>query len=367
MAIDSISKQAELAIKVLSASAVLTTIMGWPAVGRHFSSFGIPAELVSTNAAISAGILPALTFMAVFGYLLYVRMECYRFLKSHTNTSTLFLPFFMFQIIPIAFIAILVKYIGVFCGFFTLLWIAMPLFGVIIKPWSTVFWIVVTLSFALSIGLIVGSNIFLTRYRDEWWNKHGEKLEEDPLNYKPNSIFKLYYRFIEYIELTKNFIALYFIHFALQLVVPNILSWVSVLVLLVMSAFLSLVSSLIVVGLAISKKETELGMGNLKGSMGFAIITVILTVLLYSVDIYSYLPKSFGGGKPTNIDVWLKESKYPGLNNWTHMQKEEGRLHLTNTYLVHIDDKVVILADQPRPPGQWAIVPRESIELLSAR
>lgn len=352
-----IGQQAELAVKVLSASAILTTIMGWPAVGHHYSAYGIPAEFVSTEAAIRAGILPALAFMVVFGYLWYVRSECNRSLESKHDSSLFVTPFFLFQVFPLGLTAMLIKYIGVFAGAFALVWTISSAIGLDNSLWGAAFWGVAVLSLILSIGLIAAYFALLSRLKQNLYRES----DESGLHW----MIQLYFRLLEYIELLKNFTALYLIYLAVQLASPNLFDWVSILALLVMAAFLSLAGSLIGVGMAVLKKAADIGLGNLKGSTGFSLVAVLLTVLLYSVEIYPSLSKNLGGGAPTKIDVWLKQDKHPGINNWPRSKSEGGQLHLSDAYLMRLDDKVVILVDKPDPPAHWIVVSRDSIELLT--
>ena len=355
---DWLFKNAEFVLKVLGGSAVLIAIMGWPAVSLFFAGFGIPAEFVTMDAAIRAGILPALSFMVVFGYLWYVRWECNRRFQSKPREVLLDTPLFLLQVVPLAFVSKMVKIVGVFCGLFVALWSIANGIGAANELWGVLFWIVIFISLAGAIGLAAGYTVLSNKFRNF--------LFKDVTEGYPQLVM-IYLRFTDYVELVKNFVALYLICLAVHVVVPGFIEQVSVLGLLVLAAFLSLAGALSVVGMAVIKRVKEISLGNLKGSTGFAVVATILVVMFYSVEIYPQLPKSLGGGEPAVIDVWLPKSSEPALKEWSQAQIHEEQIHLSDAYLVHLDKDVVILVEQPASPACWAVIPRSSVELLTAR
>lgn len=339
---------AEFALKVLGVGTLLTAVMGWPAVSLHYRSYGIPADFVTTEAAVRAGIQPALGFMLIFGYFWYVLRACQRHLpRSHDASST---PLFLFHVVPLAAIALLIRFAGVSSGVFVLLWWLLENWGLVYEPWGGHFWLLVGVSIPLGVGLILAT---LAAFRH--FNRHEFPLEGEP---EPLWTTALYVSLIEYIEFTKNFIAIYLLSFFLKIAFPEIAQWFKLPSILVASAFLALAAMMVGVGIAVLKGVADLAIGNLRQSSAFIVITALLTVWMYSTDLYPSLPKSLGGGKPNTVDLWIEKSRAPSLSEWQRASPIGELYYIRSGHLLHLDSKIAIVTERPEPPTKWIIIPR---------
>lgn len=350
-------ENAEFGLKVLGASAALTAVMGWPAIGRQYALFGIPADLIPVDAAIRAGILPAVIFLLLFGYLWHVRLVCQRLLASKPNVH--FTPLFLFQVIPLAAIALLVRAAGVSSGVFLALWWTLRTLGFVSEPAGLVFWVLISVSFFVCISLYAAARSMT--------NQEAVREVDDVETVELSLMQSVYFQLMDYIQLGKKFIALYLIYLFVSLIIPNAAYLFTIPAMLVLSAFLALAGTLVGVGMAAWKGAGELGLGNLQASTGFSVVSAFLAVLYYSIDVYPELAKSLGGGRPDVAELWVDKSTAPGLVDWPHVTVEKTHFHLSSVHLLRIGSEVVIVVANPIPPAKWAVLPRSAIATISLR
>lgn len=353
-------EHAEFVLKILGAGTLLIAIMGWPAVSLNYHSYGIPSNLIATEAAVRAGIQPALIFMLIFGYFWYVLNACQRLLPmSHDARST---PLFLFHVVPLAALAILIRVIGASSGIFILLWWLLGHLGFVFETKGTLFWVLTGISIPLGVGLIL-LMLATIHVIVNHFNRRDFNLEED---FRPHWTISLYVYLIEYIEFSKNFIALYFIYFFIKIAFPEFSHLFSLPSILVASSFLALAAMMVGVGVAVLKGHLDLALGNLRQSSGFVGITALMTVWMYSTDIHPNLPKSWGGGKPDSAELWIEKSKAPPFDEWQRIKVIEPHYRLRPGYLLHLDDKNAIITERSEPPAKWVVVPRATIATISS-
>ena len=353
-------EHAEFALKLFGASAALTAIMGFPAVSLHFSEFGIPSELVTTDIAVRAGVQPALSFIILFGYLWYVRTNCVKSLSSSTKRAY-FTPLLLVQVVPLAAVAMLVHIGGVYCGVFLVVWWLLGALANVGDPAGPVFWTLIVLSLPAAIGLYITTLSWVRKLTQPDFT---DEVTDDEVT-EPHWAIMLYSGFIDYIEFLKNFVALYLVTLFIELVAPGMAHWFTLSALLVAAAFLALASGLVAIGLATLKGMPELGLGNLRASMGFATFAALLTVLLYSVDVYPALSKSLGGGQPDVVSMWVDRSEVPALGDWPAVETDDNHYHLVSAYLLRLDGEVAIIVDRLKPPARWIVIPRGAVTSIA--
>lgn len=357
---------AEAVLKLLGAGTVLTASMGWPAISLHYSRFGIPADLVTTEAAIRAGILPALTFMALFGYLWHVRATCRRLLKTEEGLRAA--PFFLFQMAPFALLASAVRLLGWGCGTFLVMSWILGAVGVPVEPWGWLCWVLVAPS------LLAGIAIF--RFETGIFERliFGDQRLEDEIEADADTgrgelswMATLYLPLSDYKDFLITVAALHFISMFVHFFVPGSMAWFTLPAKLAVAALLPLSIELFIAGFTTHRGFGDMALGNLAASNGYFVFAALLAVLFYSVDLYPLLPKSLGGGRPEVAEVWVAESGAPALSAWRAASLDGENYHLNPTYLVRLDSSVAILVESPTPPADWVVLARDSITSVTSR
>ncbi len=333
----------EVVFKVVGASSILTAIMGWPALGLHYYRYGIPGQFITTESAIRAGILPALLVLLIITYLRFVKSEITR------HPTHIMYPGFLFHFIPVGLASFLVKVIGALCGIF---WVLKNLTMLLVPGLMEESLTNIILGI-LSVFLIIALKAPVQRF-NQWFNN---KLLSD------QGIAPFYYGNIHFVDLGKVFLGLFFISKVFPIIGIQFIDNVSWWGMLALSALLAASGIFVTIAVAVSKKETDIGLDNLKGGTPLVILMTILSVCYYSIDLYPSLSNTLGGGAVPPVKMVIDKGQVVLSHGWS-VTETEGESIIDQGHIVRFDSKEVIVVNTAYPPGDWIVLPRGAVKSI---
>ena len=381
----------ENALKIIVASVGLVAALGFPAVYLHFSTFGVPTTFISYDHVLRAGALPAVLLM-LFGTYVYWTVK-----EVHLGMTPMHFPRFSLigyaLILPLYLPLMISTLVGGLSMQILLAWAIVWPFA-----WSTsrIFGIDidnrVKLCCAIALYLIVHIIVW-RKARDKSGNKESyldraNKMYEWLVKVEPmRTVMRAVMLTIQSpkditgrgviitiatIILSFNLIP-YSIKGVLYLWDPSwsqLLPTSYILGLGNMGALLCFLTFMLLVIMQWLDNDDH----RVRRMGFFGAITVVLVLYLVSVGIYSYilyprLPQGLGGGKPTQVVLWIgKDDLPPDVRERlpAGLFSEQGSVtRIEYIYLFSQDEKRIILVDESIGPALGLLVLQDKIKAIS--
>ena len=380
-------------LKFAAGAVGLVAALGFPAVYLQFWQFHVPNIFVPYDRALRAGILPAISLAASFLYLRWAGME-FRAHRSQNGGDLppsmwpLFLPvvigflqFFtiwflgmlsLFLLVFYWIVEIVVAFVRVHLEKRTLLYVALALFLVTIAARALAMARQTRMDPApqppaalLRLALRFKESPF-GRSLMEW----GEELEDKPHR------FVLVWTLgavVMFPAVSMGF--LYCIRRLLEILdlrIASLLEDRHILMLGLLNVlFFSLVGIVFLIATQLASDDKEVQRRALSVLVATVLCGYLAAVGLYSFKMYAKLPQDWGGGKPIRVIFWLDKHAAPEalsgrLPRATFVQEGET-IRCESIYLVHVDDRLAIVADAESPPAATMVLPRGNIVAIVAR
>lgn len=397
-------------LKIVTGGAVVTAIIGLPAVYFQYAKFGIPTSFITYDQVLQAGVAPALILFFVAAYIYLAIGE---FKIGASKMGAFMLPRFLFSPIPV--LVFLVAIVGLVAGATWIWWhFLWPFFWVLTKLGVSVserFHLYFATGFGVSNTIFPIIWGYVSRFIIPWWEKvcarisflnkffgrylahrkqtrdaRKEKLaqrvqsNEGASRPKGQQKKEEGSKFRNLLYLTGG-VALYLL-FGLYSIRWYIISQLGLdfpilvehddVFFYVLTGTLGTLSFM-TLGLTWSYMHSEENMTKrlLVTSLNIFIVLALSTVAIwyYSLHLYPNIPAAFGGGRSEPIVLWFPEKDFSKdvvdrLQN-SNCVTIGSVVRCGELYLFHMGTKYVILTDTRNDATNAILIPKDKIQAFS--